>query len=67
MYNISSGYGLVIWCPVVKAYRIALDGMPCFAASYLALFYLPKPHKKDARLICSSDLSRTKIIHGNDG
>ena len=31
--------------------RIAPDGTPHFAASYLGLFCLPMSHKKDARLI----------------
>ena len=35
----------------IKASRIAPDGMPCFAASYLGLFCLLISHKKDARLI----------------
>ena len=35
----------------VKAHRIAPDGMPRFAVSYLGLFYLPISNKKDARLI----------------
>ena len=33
------------------ANRIAPDGMPCSAASYLRLFCLPMSHKMDARLI----------------
>ena len=34
-----------------KANRIAPDGTPRSAASYLGLFCLTMPHKKDARLI----------------
>ena len=34
-----------------SANRIAPDGTPRFAASYLWLFCLPINHKKDARLI----------------
>ena len=36
---------------IMLAKRIAPDGMPRFAASYLGLFCLPMSHKKDARLI----------------
>ena len=36
---------------IIKANRIAPDGMPRFAASHLDLFCLPMPHKKDARLM----------------
>ena len=35
----------------MSANRIAPDGMPRFASSYLGLFCLPVSHKKDARLI----------------
>ena len=35
----------------MKANRIAQDGTPRFAASYLGLSCLPMSHKKDARLI----------------
>ena len=38
---------------IMKANRIALDGMPRFAASHLGLFCLPMSHKKDARLYIS--------------
>ena len=34
-----------------SANRIAPDGTPHSAASHLGLFYLPRSHKKDARLI----------------
>ena len=34
-----------------KTSRVAPDGTPRFAASYLGLFCLHRSHKKDARLI----------------
>ena len=42
---------------IMKANRIATDGTPCFAASYLDLFCLPMSHKKDARLIWVKNLT----------
>ena len=36
---------------IMKANRIAPDGTPPLAASYLGIFCLPMSHKKDAMLI----------------
>ena len=44
----------------MKANRVALDGTPLFAATYLGLFLLPMSSKKDARLIWVN----TKTIFG---
>ena len=41
----------IFFMKLLKANRIAPDGMPCFGASHLGLFCLHISHKKDARLI----------------
>ena len=38
---------------IMSANRIAPDGKPRFAVSYLELYCLPLSHKKDTRLICA--------------
>ena len=46
----------------MSANRIAPDGIPHFAGSYLGLFCLPMSHKKDARLISVCTISKSVIL-----
>ena len=47
----------------MSANRIAPDGTPRFAASYLGLFCLPMPHKKDTSLIWVKVPTRYMTLH----
>ena len=47
---------------IMSANRIAPDGTPRFAASYVGLFCLPMSQKNDARLMLVKCCTRIKIL-----